>query len=896
MSAELAELYVTLRGNTASFIADMAGAQTASKDLEGQVTNTAKVLATVLVAGAVAAGGAIAWAVKGADTFNQQMTLVRTQAGDTADKLTTLSDAVLGLAPAVGQTPEALAQALFHIASAGYTGAQALTLLKSAAELADVGQSDLTDTTNGLIAVMNSGVPDIHNSTQAIAMLNAFVGNGNYTMQDLVGSIAKFMPVAGTFGVSAQSMGAALDYMTVQGYGTAQASTALRMSLALMAAPTHASASILADLGLTATQTGNMTAAMTQALAASGVTQTQLASDLTQPDGLVVALQDLKTHMEDAGVSSQEQAAILARAFGGGRTGAAIIDLYNHLDQVAKKYTEIGSSQDSWSSDLATQMATASQHNKDFSATIDAMRVKIGDIFVPFEQGVVKAFQGALMKYGPDAVNWIENTAIPDLEWLGREFVNDVWPSAEKVATTLEHLGSDVLPIFGGVIKTVVAPVLTDAVALFKWFGNNGWAVDAIFAAWAARWATMEALGIGSMIEGWVGALGGLSASLAKDPLAALKNFMTGGVGSSSASGTSALALGSAGNPMFVTVTNAAEMGAGEYQMGNSPGEAGAAASSDAGDVAAGAGASTLGAVAIAAGAGYLAQTMVIDPLITSIDKKLTGWSDPNKTNATVNNGSFGGSILGDLGGLPEDVPAGGTVSAQALAMSDPNFLKFTQDIKASASTWNDLAGVFEQYKLKTNVQVQGAVAAWDLLTNNVNLTSLTQSQVNQLIQESLTAGEVLTPALQQAALQAQEEADELFKLRMATDSSSLAVGKLAQLNRYASGGVSTSPELAWVGEGGPEVHIPQSIAGPAWPYLLAILNGGGSPSGGGGGGGVGGAGLAPSGGGGGVSVSIGQIVLPGVTNPTEFAHELQAILVTMAKQQGLPTLFGAYR
>src|ERR1039458_3989143 len=503
MSDEISELFVTLTANTSSFVGQMAGATAASKDLETQSSNTAKMLLGIVTAGAAAGAALVAWAVVGADTFNQKMTLIRTQANDTTDNLNTMSQAVLAMAGSVGQTPDALAEALYHITSAGFTGATALDLLKSSADLADVGQSNLTDTTNGLIAMMRSGVPDISNSTQAIAMLNAIVGSGNMTMEDFVSSISKLMPSAGAFGVSAQSVGAAMDYMTWQGYGSAQAATALRMSIALMGAPTKASAGILADLGLTATQSGTMTAAMTQALAASGVTQTQLASDRRQPDGLEVALQDLKTHMDNAGVSSTEASAIIARAFGGGRTGAAIIDLYNNLAGVQQKFGDIGQATGNWSADLATQMGTNSQHIMDFKGTVDEMRIDLGDIFAPMADSAVKAFQGTLMVVGPEAISWVKDDAVPAIDDFGRFFEDDLVPAVESAGDALLGIakvgGSAVTDVFGFIVNDLGPPLE----GVLGFITSNGWIIDAIFGAWAARWVAMKAMGIATEVLQW---------------------------------------------------------------------------------------------------------------------------------------------------------------------------------------------------------------------------------------------------------------------------------------------------------------------------------------------------------------------------------------------------------
>jgi hypothetical protein len=246
-----------------------------------------------------------------------------------------------------------------------------------------------------------------------------------------------------------------------------------------------------------------MTAALTQALAASGVTQTQLASDMQQPDGLAVALTDLKTHMVDAGVSSQEQAAIIARAFGGGRTGAAILDLYNNIGAVQGKFAEIGGAVDNFGSDLATQMGTSSQHIMDFKSTVDEMRIDLGDIFAPMADSAVKAFQGTLMTVGPEAIAWIKDDAVPAVEEFGQFFETDVVPAAEAAGKALLGIGqvggSAVEDVFGFIVHDL-GPPLEDVLGFIS---SNGWVIDAIFGAWAARWVAMKAMGIATEVLNW---------------------------------------------------------------------------------------------------------------------------------------------------------------------------------------------------------------------------------------------------------------------------------------------------------------------------------------------------------------------------------------------------------
>jgi hypothetical protein len=87
-------------------------------------------------------------------------------------------------------------------------------------------------------------------------------------------------------------------------------------------------------------------------------------------------------------------------------------------------------------------------------------------------------------------------------------------------------------------------------------------------------------------------------------------------------------------------------------------------------------------------------------------------------------------------------------------------------------------------------------------------------------------------------------------------------------------------------------------MAGPVWPYLLALVGKGSSPSGGGVTGAAMGAAMAApgaTGGGGGIVVQSMSVTLQGISNPQEFVYELQNLLLSAAKGQGIPSLLGSF-
>ena len=131
---------------------------------------------------------------------------------------------------------------------------------------------------------------------------------------------------AQSFGVSMESAGAALAFLTDRGMGADEASTRLRMSLALMAAPSQKAASLLAAIGMSGGEVKAATSTMTEALQKAGLSTTTLAADLKKPDGIYVALTDLRQHLMDSGLSAEAAAALMSKAFGGGRCTSMLRD------------------------------------------------------------------------------------------------------------------------------------------------------------------------------------------------------------------------------------------------------------------------------------------------------------------------------------------------------------------------------------------------------------------------------------------------------------------------------------------------------------------------------------------------------------------------------------------
>lgn len=331
------------------------------------MTSVGKSMTTYMTLPIVGLGVATA---KMAIDFQQQMTYVRTQAGDTEDSISKLSDQVLSLARSSQFGPDQLAQGLFHLASLGLRGADAMNALNTAQQLAAVGGANLEDTTSALGAALVTGIKGTQDFSEAAGTLNAIIGQGNMRMEDLVGALGSgVLPVAKNAGLTLQDVGAALATLTDNGMGAEESATRLRMTFALMEAPS--------------------TKAQKQ-LEAIGMSSNQMALDM-RTKGLIPALADLKQHLLDTYGTTAEGQTKMARAlteiFGGGRSSAAAQTLIEQLDRVQTKYTAIADTTGQFANDVAQQQETASAKIKTAWSSIQVDAIQLGGSLLPIVAG-----------------------------------------------------------------------------------------------------------------------------------------------------------------------------------------------------------------------------------------------------------------------------------------------------------------------------------------------------------------------------------------------------------------------------------------------------------------------------------------------------------------------------
>lgn len=349
--------------NTAENVNKVTQSSQGLMDKLHSVRGAVSELSTVMLGMGAAGAAALGLSAKSAMDFQRQMELLHTQAGDTQAQVDKLSKSVLSIGGSVGTGPEDLAKSLFHIVSLGVPAAQQMDVLRVAAEGAKTGLADIEETTNALGATMVSGIKGVTSASQAMGVLNAIVGAGNMRMNDLIGALSTgLLAKARTFGLTIQDVGAALATLTDAGMKPEPAAMRLGMSFTLLGAPSKIAAEWLAKIGLT---------------------QTALAADMRKPQGLLVALEDLQAHLDKSKLSLVDQEQVVSRAFGGGRSSAAIETLMENLDRLNNKYAQIARTSGDFGNSWAATEKTAAFQMDQFTSSVKVLEVEAGQHLLP---------------------------------------------------------------------------------------------------------------------------------------------------------------------------------------------------------------------------------------------------------------------------------------------------------------------------------------------------------------------------------------------------------------------------------------------------------------------------------------------------------------------------------
>lgn len=179
--------------------------------------------ALLAVVGAVVGIGAKA--IQMAGQYDQSMRMVQSLTGASSQQMAYYDAQLKQLAMNAGVAPNALAQGLYQVISAGYSGANAMKVLTLATEDSKIGMTDAKTTAEALTNVLANFSWQTKDANQVNGIMLETVTLGKSTFQQYASSITKASSTSAQFHISLQTMSAAWATMTANGISAGKAST-----------------------------------------------------------------------------------------------------------------------------------------------------------------------------------------------------------------------------------------------------------------------------------------------------------------------------------------------------------------------------------------------------------------------------------------------------------------------------------------------------------------------------------------------------------------------------------------------------------------------------------------------------------------------------------------------
>lgn len=208
-------------------------------------------LNTAFAAVVIGAGAAVVGSVVMAAKFETLTTRLATSAGESVGNLDLVGKGLLTLSGQVGYGATTLATGMYTVESAGFHAADALTVLKSAAQGAKAEGADLGTVANAVTTELLDYHLGADQAARVTSQLVAAVSLGKTNMQDFSGALHAITPIASSMGISLADVAGSLATMTSHGVSAEQGAQNLAETLRTLQKPSQQATAALAQIGLT---------------------------------------------------------------------------------------------------------------------------------------------------------------------------------------------------------------------------------------------------------------------------------------------------------------------------------------------------------------------------------------------------------------------------------------------------------------------------------------------------------------------------------------------------------------------------------------------------------------------------------------------------------------------
>lgn len=262
----IAKLLAKLELDTTGFTKGLASIPSALNSVGGSMTQVGSSITRGITLPLIAAGaGVVALSVKaiqlGTD-FDREMRNIQSISRQTDGEIATLGQGFLEMSSNISMTTDsatALANAFYFIQSAGYSGADAQTILEVSTKAASAGLTDTNVAAKAILATLSAYGQGAQDAAHVSDVLFKTVDLGVITFDELSTQIGDVVNTAATLNVSIEEVGGAITEMTRKGISGAEAVTALNQLLLQFISPSQkmqdAAKAMGVDLSLDAIRT-----------------------------------------------------------------------------------------------------------------------------------------------------------------------------------------------------------------------------------------------------------------------------------------------------------------------------------------------------------------------------------------------------------------------------------------------------------------------------------------------------------------------------------------------------------------------------------------------------------------------------------------------------------------
>lgn len=236
-----------------------AGMASASKSVRafvlelGAASNTLFSRANLMQAGiagaAVATVAALKATVGAAADFEVRMRNVNSIVRASDAEFAAMSKTVLDLASRFPQSAEQVADGLYEIASAGFSGSDATTILEASLRAASAGMTDTNTAATAIVSILRAYGLEASNAAEVSDVLFQTVNLGIVTFEELAQQLGDVVGIAAAAGIEIADVGAAFSAITLAGIQPAEASTSLNRVIQSLIQPSEALVTVFGSMG-----------------------------------------------------------------------------------------------------------------------------------------------------------------------------------------------------------------------------------------------------------------------------------------------------------------------------------------------------------------------------------------------------------------------------------------------------------------------------------------------------------------------------------------------------------------------------------------------------------------------------------------------------------------------